>query len=101
MLLSIFEKLGLGELENTQVTLQLVDKSSIHPKGVLEDVLVKVRNFIILADFVILDFAKDREIPIFLGRPFLATTWSTIDLDTNKLTMKINGKWKILNVEIS
>ncbi|KAA3452530.1 Transposon Ty3-I Gag-Pol polyprotein [Gossypium australe] len=55
--LSIFEKLG----------------SSAYPKEVLEDVLVKVCSFIISTNFVVLDFEEDREIPILLGRPFLAT----------------------------
>ncbi|KAA3473933.1 Retrovirus-related Pol polyprotein from transposon opus [Gossypium australe] len=76
MPLSIYEKPG----------------SLIQLKGVLEDVLVKVCNFIILADFVILDFEQDHEIPILLGRPFLATSRSTIDLEKNELTMNINGE---------
>ncbi|KAA3462882.1 Retrovirus-related Pol polyprotein from transposon opus [Gossypium australe] len=75
MHLPIFEKLG----------------SSVHPKGALEDVLVKVRSFIIPANFVVLDIEKDCEIPVLLGGPFLATSGSTIDLEKNELTMKING----------
>ncbi|KAA3487177.1 signal transducer and activator of transcription A-like [Gossypium australe] len=50
----------------------LANKSSVHPKGIL-DVLVKLRNFIIQTEFVVLDFEEDREIPILLGRPFLAS----------------------------
>ncbi|KAA3477438.1 Retrovirus-related Pol polyprotein from transposon opus [Gossypium australe] len=80
MPLSIYEKLGL------------VDKSVVQPKGVLEDVLVKVRNFIIPMDFVVLDFEEDREIPILLGRPFIATSRSIIDLEKKELTMEINGE---------
>lgn len=64
----------------------------MHPKGVLEDVLVKVRSFIVPTDFVILDFEGDCEIPILLGKPFLVTSKSTIDLEKNELTMKINGE---------
>ncbi|KAA3466413.1 Retrovirus-related Pol polyprotein from transposon opus [Gossypium australe] len=81
MPLSIFEKLELGDLKTTQITLQLADKCSVRTKGVLEDVLVKVQSFIIPANFVIL-----------LGRPFLATSRSTIDLEKNELTIKINGE---------
>ncbi|KAA3480559.1 bromodomain-containing protein [Gossypium australe] len=54
--------------------------SSFHPRSVLEDVLVKVRSFIIPADFVVLDFEEDCEISILLGKPFLAISRSTIDL---------------------
>ncbi|KAA3461367.1 gag-asp_proteas domain-containing protein [Gossypium australe] len=77
MPLSIYEKLGLGDLKNTKITLQLTDRSSVQPKGVLEDVLVKVRNFIIPVEFVILDFKEDHGLPILLGGPFLATSRST------------------------
>ncbi|KAA3477290.1 Retrovirus-related Pol polyprotein from transposon opus [Gossypium australe] len=92
MSLSIFEKLGLGDLKSTQIIVQLVNRSSIRPKSVLEYVLVKVQSFIIPTDFVVLDFEEDREIPILLGRPFLATFRSTIDLEKNELTMKINSE---------
>ncbi|KAA3465702.1 Integrase, catalytic core [Gossypium australe] len=80
MPLLIYGKLRLGELKNTHITLHLDDRSSIRPKRVLEDVLVKVHNFIILVDFIILDFEEDCEIPILLGRPFLATSRSIINL---------------------
>ncbi|KAA3474241.1 bromodomain-containing protein [Gossypium australe] len=79
--LFVCEKLGLGDLKNTQITLQLAEKSLVHPKGVLEDVLVKIHSFIIPTDFVVLDFKEDQEIPILLGRPFLATSRFTIDLE--------------------
>ncbi|KAA3471260.1 Retrovirus-related Pol polyprotein from transposon opus [Gossypium australe] len=85
--LTIYETLGLRELKNTQITVQLVDR-------VLEDVWVKVRSFIILAGLIILDFKKDHEIPILLGRPFLATSRSTIDLKNNDLKMRLNGETK-------
>ena len=80
MPLSIFRRLGLGEARPTTVTLQLVDRSLKHPQGVIEDVLVKVDNFIFLVDFIVLDMEKDKEIPIILGRPFLATGRAMIDV---------------------
>ncbi|KAA3479631.1 bromodomain-containing protein [Gossypium australe] len=68
---------------------------SVHLKGVLKDVLIKVRSFIISVDFLVLDFVEDREIPILLGRPFLATLGSTIDMENNELTMKINVETEV------
>lgn len=53
---SIYQKLGLGELRTTSIVLQLAVRFPSRPKGVLEDVLVKVMGFIILIDFVVLDF---------------------------------------------
>ena len=72
MPLSIFRKLGLGEAKPTRVTLQMADRSIKHPRGVIEDVFVKVDKFIFLADFVVLDMEEDSDIPIILGKPFLA-----------------------------
>ena len=70
MPLSIFRWLGLSEARPTTNTLQLADISLIHPRGVIEDVLVKVDKFIFPADFIVLDMEEDKEIPII--------TWHTI-----------------------
>ena len=51
----------------------MADRSIGFPKGILEDVLVKIDKFIFSIDFVVLDMEEDREVPIILGRPFLAT----------------------------
>ncbi|PIM97218.1 hypothetical protein CDL12_30314 [Handroanthus impetiginosus] len=70
---SIYCTLGLGEAKPTSITLQLADKSLTYPKGVIEDILVKVDKFMFPADFVVLDMKANSEIPIILRRPFLAT----------------------------
>ena len=80
MPLSIFRRLGLGEARPTIVTLQLVDRSLKHPRGVIEGVVVKVDKFIFLTDFIVVDMEEDKEIPIILGRPFLATSRAMIDV---------------------
>ena len=77
---SVFQKLGVGEVKPTHVTLQLADRSIKHPKGVLEDVLVKVENLYFPVDFVILEMEEDVEIPLLLGRPFLKTAGALIDV---------------------
>ena len=64
---SIFKKLKLGEACPTTVTLQLVDRSLTHPRGIIEDVLVKVDKFIFPVDFITLDVQEDKEVPIILG----------------------------------
>ncbi|PON31355.1 hypothetical protein PanWU01x14_370540, partial [Parasponia andersonii] len=58
----------------------------------IEDVLVKVDKFIYPVDFVVLDMEKDREIPIILGRPFLATGGALIDVHSGKLTLRVNDE---------
>ncbi|KAM6547415.1 hypothetical protein CsatB_019091 [Cannabis sativa] len=80
MPISIFKKLGIGEACPTTVTLQLADRSMAHPEGKIEDVLVQVDKFIFLGDFIILDYEADKDVPIILGRPFLTTGRTLIDV---------------------
>ncbi|XP_062103910.1 uncharacterized protein LOC133815032 [Humulus lupulus] len=80
MPMSIFKKLGIGEARPTTVTLQLADRSMAHPEGKIEDVLVQDDKFIFPTDFIILDYKMDRDVPIILGRPFLATRRTLIDV---------------------
>ncbi|XP_010532321.1 PREDICTED: uncharacterized protein LOC104808342 [Tarenaya hassleriana] len=71
--LSIFKKLNVGELKPTRMILQLANRSVKYPVGIFEDVPLKVRNFYIPVDFVVLDMDEHSKIPIILGRPFLNT----------------------------
>ena len=89
MPLSIFKRLGLGKARPTTVTLQLADRSLKHPRGVIEDVLVKVDKFIFPADFIVLDMEEDKEIPIILGRPFLAIGRAMIDVQRGELKLRV------------
>ena len=52
---SVYVELGLGELEPTNITLQLADRSVKIPRGIVKDVLVKVGKFYFPVDFVVLD----------------------------------------------
>ncbi|KAL5573670.1 hypothetical protein UlMin_023267 [Ulmus minor] len=76
MPLSIFRKLGLGEPTPTMVSLVMADRSIKHPRGIVEDVLVK----------------EDKDIPIILGRPFLATGGAIIDVRGGKLTLQVDDE---------
>ncbi|GFS42918.1 hypothetical protein Acr_00g0082550 [Actinidia rufa] len=73
----VYEKLDLGELKPTSVTLQLADRSIRIPRGVVEDVLIQVEKFYFSVDFVVLDMQLlanlETQIPVILGRPFLYT----------------------------
>ena len=64
------------------VILQLADRSVKIPHGMLEDVLVKVDGFYFPIDFHFLDMESSGnpgQIPIILGRPFLATANACIN----------------------
>ncbi|KAM6550362.1 hypothetical protein CsatB_000170 [Cannabis sativa] len=69
-----------------------------HPEGKIEDVLVQVDKFIFPADFIILDYEADRDVPIILGRPFLATGRTLIDVQNGELTMRVNDQKVTFNV---
>ncbi|GJR26753.1 reverse transcriptase domain-containing protein [Tanacetum coccineum] len=80
MPLSISKKLSLPELTPTQITLELADRSITRPKGLAEDVFVKVGKFHFPIDFVIVDFDADPRVPLILGRSFLRTGRALIDV---------------------
>ncbi|XP_024035568.1 uncharacterized protein LOC112496079 [Citrus sinensis] len=98
MPLSVFKQLGVGECRPTTVTLQLADRSHAYPEEKIEDVLVKVDIFIFLVDFIVLDFEANKEVPIILGRPFLATRKTLIDVQKGELIMRANEQQVTFNV---
>nr|GEX56832.1 hypothetical protein [Tanacetum cinerariifolium] len=79
MTLFIWKKLSLPELTPTWMTLELADRCITHPKGVAEDVFVKVGKFYFLTNFVVVDFEADPRVPLILGRSFLRTGRALID----------------------
>ncbi|XP_019233563.1 PREDICTED: uncharacterized protein LOC109214128 [Nicotiana attenuata] len=85
MPLAIYKKAGLGMLRPTSMRLQMADRSIKRLVGIVDDVLVKVGKFLLPTDFVILDCTVDKEIPIILGRPFIATGRALIDSEQNKI----------------
>ncbi|XP_062118620.1 uncharacterized protein LOC133832266 [Humulus lupulus] len=85
MPLSVSKRLGLGEARPTTITLQLAYRLVKHPWGIIEDVLVNVDKFIFPADFIVLDMEEDMDVPIILGRPFLATGQALIDVQKGEL----------------
>ena len=92
MPLSNVKRLSLGELTSTAMTLQMVDITMAQPEGILEDVLIKVGKFIFLVDFVVIDMEEDKQVPLLLGRPFLATEAALIDVKKGKLTLRVGDE---------
>ena len=89
MLFSMCQRLGELEIMPTRMSLQLVDHSITRPYGVIEDVLVRVKQIIFPADFVVMDIEEDTYIPLILGRPFMATASCVVDMGKKKLEMGI------------
>ncbi|XP_071728103.1 uncharacterized protein [Rutidosis leptorrhynchoides] len=89
MSLSLFEKLGLGKLRPTLMTIQLADRSVKLPKGITEDIMVQVNKFIFPVDFVVMEIDKDTDIPLIIGRPFLNTARAIIDVNDGSLKLRV------------
>ncbi|XP_073153978.1 uncharacterized protein [Henckelia pumila] len=90
---STYASLKLGPLNKTAIVIQMANRSTNCPRGVLEDVLVKVGNLVFSADFYVLDMKNnDLNSSILLGRPFLTTSKSIIDVSNGTLTMQFDGK---------
>jgi hypothetical protein len=92
---NVYETLGLGELQPTSITLQLTNKSIKKPRGILEDVLVKVDQSILPLDFIVLDMEESSmplPLPIILRRPFMRTADTKICVEKGTVSMKVNGE---------
>ncbi|CAN6576784.1 unnamed protein product [Malus baccata var. baccata] len=101
---SIYASMNLGELKNDSVIIQLADRSNAYPKRVLKDILVQVNQLIFPADFYILDMedsAHSTYLPIILGRPFMKTARTKIDVFKGTLTMEFDGEVIDFNISDS
>ena len=70
---------------------QLADQTVHHSAGIAENVPVKIRNFFIPVDFVVLDMEVDAKMLLILGRPFLSTANAHIDVGAGEIQVNING----------
>ncbi len=88
----VFDKLNFTVLAPTPMHLQLADSSVRYPAGIAEDVPVKIRDFFIPVDFVVLDMDTGKETPLILEHPFHSTAGANINMGTRSIRFHINGK---------
>ena len=67
----------------------MADKFVVKPEAIIEDVLVKVGNFIFSIDFMVINMEEDKHVPLLLRRPFLATGATFIDIKKGQLTLRV------------
>lgn len=91
MTLSLCKKLELSHLRPTTMLIQLADGTLRQSAGVLEDFPVQVGKFIIPCDFIVMDMDENPQIPIILGRSFLATTGAMIDVKAGTISFQFCG----------
>ncbi|XP_073121082.1 uncharacterized protein [Henckelia pumila] len=90
---------GINDLYEIFRRSEMADRSTIYPRGPLEDVLVQVENLVFPDDFYVLDMkSNDLNSPILLGRLFLKTSKSIIDVDNGTLTMEFDGEIAKFNI---
>ena len=94
MPLFVAKRLSWGDLTPTAMTLQMADITLAHPKGILEDVLIKVGKFIFPVDFVVIDIEEDKQVPLLLGRPFLATGATLINVKKRRINSQ---GWRLIS----
>ncbi|GJY92825.1 retrovirus-related pol polyprotein from transposon TNT 1-94 [Tanacetum coccineum] len=99
MPLSIWKKLSLPELTPTRMTLELADRSITRPKGLAEDVFVKVGKFHFPTNFVVVDFEADPRVPLILGRSFFRTGRALIDVYEGELILRNGDERLIFHVD--
>ncbi|GJY37988.1 retrovirus-related pol polyprotein from transposon TNT 1-94, partial [Tanacetum coccineum] len=88
MSFSTYTNLDLGDLAHTRLTVELADRTIKHPRGIAENVLVRIGKFIFPIDFIILDIPEDDDVSLILGRPFLSTAHAKIDVFKRKITLR-------------
>jgi len=88
----IYETILNDPLLHTNMRLQLADQSICYPKGVLEEVVVRVGQSYVPVDFVVMETGVDEKAPIILGRPFLCTSKAIIYVEYAKIVLSIKDK---------
>jgi hypothetical protein len=80
----------------------LADRSLKRPRGILEDVLIKVDKFYFPVDFIVIDTEPvhdvANQIPVILGRPFLATANALINCRTRVMKISFGNMTVELNI---
>ncbi|RDY05406.1 hypothetical protein CR513_10775, partial [Mucuna pruriens] len=98
---STYRSLNFRDLEPTGMTIQLANRSIVQPLGVLEDVLVQVNELIFPADFYVLDMEDEssgKGSTLILGRPFLMTARTKIDVHAGTLSMEFGDTLVQFNI---
>nr|XP_027083457.1 uncharacterized protein LOC113705743 [Coffea arabica] len=98
---SMYAFLNLGPLKETEIIIQLADRTNAYHDGLVEGVLIKVNELIFPADFYVLDMDDDHSpdpSPLLLGRPFFSTTQTKIDVNKGTLSIEFDGELVHFNI---
>ncbi|XP_070046706.1 uncharacterized protein [Nicotiana tomentosiformis] len=79
----------IGEIRSVPISLQLVDQTTLIPEGIVEDILVRVDKFVFPVNFIVVNMEENKEVPLILGRSFLATGREILDMHERKLMLRV------------
>ncbi|GJX33450.1 zinc knuckle CX2CX4HX4C containing protein [Tanacetum coccineum] len=83
------------------MVIEMANNTKCTPKGIVENLLVKINKFTFLVDFVILDIVEDFRMPIILGRPLLATAHAKVDIFRKSISLKVGNEKVIFKMRSS
>ncbi|XP_070032178.1 uncharacterized protein [Nicotiana tomentosiformis] len=91
MPLSIYRKQEkiIGEIRSAPISLQLADQTTVIPEGIVEDELVQVDKIVYPVDFIVVNMKENKEVPLILGRLFVATGRAILDIHERKLMLRV------------
>ncbi|GJZ57736.1 reverse transcriptase domain-containing protein [Tanacetum coccineum] len=69
------------------------------PEGIPEDVFIQVGKFTFPANFVVVNYEVDPQVPLILGRPFLRMAHALVDVHGEKLTLRVGDEELVFNDE--
>jgi hypothetical protein len=88
----VYHKLNFATLEPTSMCVQLADQSVRYSLGIAENIPIKIREFFVPVDFVVLDMSPDSKVSLIRGRPILSTANAHIDVGKGEIKFTINGQ---------
>ena len=97
----VYDICPLGELQPLFIELSLGDGSMRRPHGVVEDMIVTVKNCYFPVDFIIVDMKSTKDFtdsPIILGRPFLATAKAITDWGKGEVIFQVGDSTMKVNI---
>ncbi|XP_070035492.1 uncharacterized protein [Nicotiana tomentosiformis] len=90
----------IGEIRSVPISLQLADQMTLIPEGIVEDVLVRVDKFVFSVDFIVVNMEENKEVPLILGRPFLATGKAILDVHDRKLMLRVGEEMVTFDINV-
>ncbi|XP_024004869.1 uncharacterized protein LOC112082015 [Eutrema salsugineum] len=89
---SIARKLDFTVFKPCRISLVLADRSVRLPVGLLEDLPVKIGDFEVSTDFIVLQMDDEPNNPLILGKSFLATNGAIIDVRNGKIDLHLGSE---------